>query len=100
MIFPRNATRATTFATSPRWSARKRATGFSRWTRRRRSIICARFAAGLILDGIRKDLENFGVTFDRWFSEQSLYDSGKVEAVIEDFENRGIVYSEDGRPVV
>jgi len=57
---------------------------------------CARFAADLILDGMRRDLENFGVFFDCWYSEQSLYDSGKVEAVIEELARRGVIYSQEG----
>ncbi len=57
---------------------------------------CARFAAGLILEGMRRDLEDFGVTFDRWFSEQSLYDDGKVEAAIERLKKRGLAYIRDG----
>ena len=58
--------------------------------------ICARFAAQIILDGIRKDLESFGVTFDSWFSEQGLYDSGKVNAMIDTFRSRNIIYEKDG----
>ncbi len=57
---------------------------------------CARFAADHILAGMRGDLETFGVFFDRWYSEQSLYDSGKVDAVIRDFRTRGIIYEKDG----
>ena len=56
---------------------------------------CARIAAGFIIKGIRKDLELFGVTFDEWFSEQSLYDSGSVDTVIEELKERGIVYKKD-----
>ena len=58
-------------------------------------MICARFAAEKILDGIRADLETFGVVFDRWFSEQSLYDSGKVDAMIAAFKNNGRIYARD-----
>jgi arginyl-tRNA synthetase len=57
---------------------------------------CARLAAQSIMEGIRDDLESFGVKFDSWFSEQSLYDSGKVDAVIHAFRNRRIVYESDG----
>jgi len=56
----------------------------------------ARFAAESIMKGIRNDLEAFGVRFDSWFSEQSLYDSGKVDEVIRDFRNRKIIYESDG----
>ena len=58
-------------------------------------MICARFAAGKILEGIRTDLEIFGVAFDRWFSEQSLYDSGKVDEMIEAFKVDGRIYAKD-----
>ncbi|CAD7845625.1 MAG: Arginyl-tRNA synthetase (EC 6.1.1.19) [Olavius algarvensis Delta 4 endosymbiont] len=58
-------------------------------------MICARFAAGKILDGIRADLETFGVNFDQWFSEQSLYDSGKVDEMIASFKDSGRIYAKD-----
>ncbi len=57
---------------------------------------CARFAARSILEGIRGDLEAFGVRFDRWFSEQTLYDAGHVERTIGDFRDRGLIYEQDG----
>jgi arginyl-tRNA synthetase len=59
-------------------------------------MICARFAAAKILAGIRQDLKTFGVEFDRWFSEQSLYDSGRVDEILDNFRNRGIVYEKEG----
>jgi arginyl-tRNA synthetase len=58
--------------------------------------VCARYAADAITAGIRRDLEAFGVTFDRWFSEQSLYDSGQVDRCLEELKTRGLVYPEDG----
>ena len=57
---------------------------------------CARLAAGEILEGIRSDLNDFGVRFDVWFSEQGLYDAGTVDRVIQDFQRRGSVYTRDG----
>jgi arginyl-tRNA synthetase len=56
---------------------------------------CARFAADSILAGIRKDLEDFGVTYDCWFSEQSLYDSGAVEGSLAFFKEKGQIYQKD-----
>ncbi len=62
-----------------------------------RSIsFCARFAAQRIISEIRKDLLDFGVEFDNWFSEQSLYDTGKVSAVVEAFKDRHIIYEKEG----
>lgn len=58
--------------------------------------ICARFAAGKILAGIRSDLDDFGVRFDNWFSEQSLYDSGRVQTAIENFKEKDLIYEKDG----
>ncbi len=58
--------------------------------------LCARRAAKLILDGIRDDLADFGVTFDQWFSEQRLYDEKRVDAALQNLQARGIVYAKDG----
>ena len=57
---------------------------------------CARYAAEKIIDGMRADLVDFGVTFDRWFSEQSLYDAGKVTADIEEFKTKALIYEKEG----
>ena len=56
---------------------------------------CAKFAAEIILQGIKEDLTNFGVTFDQWFSEQSLYDSGRVQKAIDDFKSKDMIYEKD-----
>ncbi len=57
---------------------------------------CARHAASAIIAGIRQDLESFGVHFDQWFSEQSLYDTKRVEASLDALAARGMVYTLDG----
>ena len=59
-------------------------------------MFCARFAAARILEGIKDDLELFGVKFDRWFSEQSLFDSGMVESAINNLKNSDVIYEKDG----
>ncbi len=48
------------------------------------------------LSAIKGGLEAFGVTYDNWFSEQSLHDSGAVKAVVEELRQRGYVYEKDG----
>ena len=53
-------------------------------------------AARRILEGIRKDLEDFGVHYDRWFSENSLYENGTVDRVIETLKASGHIYEKDG----
>ncbi len=57
---------------------------------------CAKWAANRILNGIKQDLKDFGVEFDRWFSEQSLYDSSLVKNTIEEFKSQDIIYEKDG----
>lgn len=44
----------------------------------------------------REDLEEFGVTFDKWFSERSLFDTGLVEKAVTELEARGHLYMQDG----
>jgi len=44
----------------------------------------------------RDVLERFGVTFDRWYSEQSLYSEGKVAATLQHLQDAGHLYEKDG----
>jgi arginyl-tRNA synthetase len=44
----------------------------------------------------REDLEQYGVHFDCWFSERSLYDTGMVEKSVAELEKRGHLYEQDG----
>jgi len=54
------------------------------------------FALDEQLADCRQDLEEFGVTFDRWFSEQSLYSSGQVDQAVAKLEAAGHTYVHDG----
>mgnify|MGYP001024817498 CR=1 FL=1 len=58
--------------------------------------LCARYAADKILENIRTDLENLGIGFDTWFSEQSLYASGKVEEAIRIAKEKNLAYESEG----
>jgi arginyl-tRNA synthetase len=49
-----------------------------------------------IVDDIREDLAEFGVTFDCWFSERSLGDSGAIDRSIETLKKSGHAYLKDG----
>lgn len=55
-----------------------------------------KFAKDNILKGIQKDLTEFRVNFDNWFSEQSLYDGSSVEKAIEWLRGKGHIYEKDG----
>ncbi|MDQ0257394.1 arginyl-tRNA synthetase [Evansella vedderi] len=48
------------------------------------------------LDKLQEDLADFRVTFDNWYSETSLYTSGKVQAVLDELKDRGETYEEGG----
>ena len=45
---------------------------------------------------IEEDLAEFGVTFDRWFSEQSLTTEGRIDDALAELEKSGKVYEKDG----
>jgi arginyl-tRNA synthetase len=49
-----------------------------------------------IRDDIRDDLEEFGVTFDNWYSEQSLTRNNAIDAAIDALRERGVLYEKDG----
>jgi arginyl-tRNA synthetase len=49
-----------------------------------------------IVGDIREDLAEFGVTFDRWFSERSLSESGAIDRSIEVLKKSAHAYLKDG----
>ena len=53
-------------------------------------------AGDAILGGIKKDLADFRVEFDNWFSERSLYDNGLIDAALAEMRRLGRVYDKDG----
>ena len=49
-----------------------------------------------ILDDIKDDLAEFGVTFDLWFSEQSLTDDNLIDDALAVLRERRMLYEKDG----
>ncbi len=58
--------------------------------------IASKEARDIILNWIREELSLFRVHFDRFFSEASLYENGKVDRVLEELGSRGLLYKEEG----
>ncbi|MBR1418142.1 MAG: arginine--tRNA ligase [Synergistaceae bacterium] len=59
------------------------------------------YASGLILNGIKDDLEKFGVKFDNWFSEKSLYVKDKsgrtaVDVSMQNLKDNNYAFEQDG----
>ncbi len=54
------------------------------------------FALDDILRDIQQDLGEFGVRFDRWFSERSLEEDGSVDRALAALEQAGHAYRKDG----
>ncbi|SIO14178.1 arginyl-tRNA synthetase [Rhodovulum sp. ES.010] len=50
------------------------------------------FATEKMMDLIRADLAALGVTMDVFFSEKSLYGTGRIEAAIESLRAKGLIY--------
>lgn len=48
------------------------------------------------LEKLKKDLADFRVTFDNWFSESSLYENGKIDIALNKLRANGHVYEKDG----
>ncbi len=50
------------------------------------------FAIARMMETIREDLALLGVTMDVYFSERSLYGTGRIEGALESLRARGLVY--------
>src|SRR3989338_7434193 len=53
------------------------------------------FTANVILEGIKKDLEDFGVRFDHWYSEKTLHERGMVDKVVGWLRDKDFIYEKD-----
>ena len=49
-----------------------------------------------ILSDIREDLQEFGVEYNQWFSEQSLVDSNLSQSTVESLQDAGYIYEKEG----
>ena len=45
---------------------------------------------------IKQALADFGVNYDVWYSEKDLHQSGKVQAVIKELQEKGFIYENEG----
>ena len=50
------------------------------------------FAIAAMMQLIEADLDSLGVKMDHFFSEKSLYGTGRIEAAIEDLKGKGLIY--------
>lgn len=57
---------------------------------------CFTYAMNSIMDGIKKDLADFRVGHDVWFSERSLVDGGAVEKTFNRLKEAGLAFEKDG----
>ena len=60
----------------------------------RRSAL-VKYALAEKLGAIKKVLADFGVHYDVWFSEQTLHDSGEVQATLDYLKEKGYIYEKD-----
>jgi len=56
----------------------------------------SRFGGEILLEAIRVDLAQFGITFDSFVSERELREQKEVEQTIELLRSRGLLYREEG----
>jgi arginyl-tRNA synthetase len=57
---------------------------------------CKEFAEQELFQSIKKVLARMGVVHDVFFNEDSLYRSGKIQEVIQEFRDKELAYDQDG----
>lgn len=55
-----------------------------------------RYTEAGIIEQQKADLEAFGIAFDNWYSEATLFEAGKVTKTIEELEEKGYTYKHEG----
>jgi len=61
----------------------------------KRLEICREYAYQKMLKNIEKDLEEFGIEFDNWFSERTLHPD-KIQQAIEILRDKGYIFEKEG----
>ncbi len=54
------------------------------------------YGTNYLLDGLKKDLKDFNVEFDTWFSEKSLYKNNAVHETLAFLKEKGYTYEQEG----
>lgn len=57
---------------------------------------CGQWASQELVRAIKEDLAKFGVEFETWYSEALLFSSGKIQAALNDLQQRDLVFTQDG----
>ena len=58
--------------------------------------VCRAYAEQSLFEAIKSVLGRMGVVFDVFYNEDSLYKSGKIKEVIEEFRKQGLAYDSEG----
>jgi len=54
------------------------------------------FGIKYIMEGIKKDLLDFGVKFDNYYSQRKLGESGNIEKTLKELDEKSFLYEKDG----
>ncbi len=58
--------------------------------------LMSRFSGDAIMNGIMKDLEDFGVCFDSYYRESGLYERGVIDSTLSLLRDKEYAYEKDG----
>jgi len=53
------------------------------------------YASDYIMRGIKKDLEDFGVYFDTWYSEKQIFEEDLISKVLDELKTKDCLYQKD-----
>lgn len=54
------------------------------------------FCSKKMLEGIKKDLEDFGINFNHWQSEKELFENSEVQNTIKELKEKDYIYEKSG----
>ena len=57
---------------------------------------CAAWACQRLLEKLKEDLFVFGISFDSWYSEAKLHESGSIPQSLNQLKERNLVFQKDG----
>lgn len=64
-------------------------------TEEERIEVCRDWGYKKMLAAQQKDLADYGIIYDQWFSERSLHEAGRVDQVVAEMKEKGLLYEKE-----
>jgi arginyl-tRNA synthetase len=94
-VFPEDGYQGEYITDLARELAEEKGRALLEMTEEERIEVCLDWGYKKMLAAQQKDLADYGIIYDQWFSERSLHEAGRVDQVAAEMKEKGLLYEEE-----